>query len=106
MTCQWCLNYRRRGGAAKCVRPGGDGKIIPQGGHNTDCAHFNARKSCTTCEHRCTPDEKTDRIGDDGRCPMWNLRRLESWGGYRKTPDWRSRVAASTQKQQKGEQQS
>lgn len=101
MTCQWCVHYRRRRGGITCVRPGGDGKVVPKNKGNINCPCFDARKSCTTCEHRCSIDEKMARIDESGKCSSWNLRKIESWGGYRKVPGWRARAVISKQKQEK-----
>jgi hypothetical protein len=97
MTCQWCVDYRRRGGSSVCVRPGGDGQVIPRKGGPAPCKHFRPRRSCTTCALRCSPEDKASLAGASG-CQRWTLREVESWGGYRRTPDWRARKNGLTPK--------
>jgi len=84
MTCQWCKNYRRRRGFSKCWYPNPDGTYILKDAKGADkCDKFDPRKSCTTCEHRCLPDEKAANIEDSEVCQKWTLRKLTTWGGRR-----------------------
>ena len=70
----------------KCVRKGGDGRIVPSaGGGKSVCAWFEARRSCTTCEHRCSIEERGEFLGRSAGCGKWELRRLGSWGGARRS---------------------
>ena len=103
MTCQWCIHYRRRKGKVRCVSPDTDGEVIPGTDRCASRACFVPRKSCTTCKHRCDPEEKLDRMGD-GACATWSLRDTETWGGYRKVPGWRKKFCSANKNQTKGKQ--
>lgn len=35
--------------------------------------------------------ERSVRMGMDGNCSMWSMRQVESWGGNRRWPGWRSK---------------
>lgn len=85
MTCQWCKNYRRRDGKSKCWYPFDDGlsRLIDVKGAD-GCDKFDPRRSCTTCEHRCSGEEKSSNMGCPGGCQKWNLRKLTTWGGSRR----------------------
>lgn len=85
MTCQWCKNYRRRDGISKCLFPSEDGqrKLVDIKGADA-CDKFDPRRSCTTCEYRCPPEEKGANMQCDGGCSKWILRHLTTWGGVRK----------------------
>lgn len=87
MTCQWCKNYRRRNGLSKCWYPFDDGLSrfidVKPGGAST-CRKFDPRRSCTTCEHRCSAEDKARNMSAEGGCPSWQLRKLSTWGGSRR----------------------
>lgn len=84
MTCQWCKNYRRRNGQPKCWFPFDDGvsRLVDVKGAD-GCLKFTPRVCCTTCEHRCPPDYRSQN-GRGGKCPKWALRALTTWGGSRR----------------------
>ena len=77
MTCQWCTYYRRRGGTSLCLARGSDLAAAL-------CDRFDPRKSCTTCNFRCGPDERERLVGNGDGCPKWELRKLSTWGGARR----------------------
>lgn len=81
MTCQWCTNFRYKDGLAVCTRPGGDGRTMSSRGGASECASFNPRVNCSTCERRCPADEKSGLIVKGRKCPKWQLRRIGKWGG-------------------------
>lgn len=84
MTCQWCLEFRRKGGRPVCAKPGRDGNTMPSsGGPSTMCEDFRPRMICTTCEYRCSPDEKSFLVTSKSKCSKWKLRELSTWGGSR-----------------------
>ena len=83
MTCQWCTYHRRRGGTSICVLPGGDGRVRDQRDRLPPCDSFIPRQSCTTCDRRCSDDEKDERILSPQGCMDWTLRKLTTWGGTR-----------------------
>lgn len=91
MTCQWCIHYRRRSGKALCANPATGGKVIRKRRTKRSCPFFFCRQICTTCQHRCTPMERSVRMGTNGNCSMWNMREIETWGGNRRWPGWRSK---------------
>lgn len=106
MTCQWCIHYRRRGGISLCLAPDGDGKVVPVGIKDLACAKFKARKSCTTCEYRCSQEEKGELMFAPGGCPKWVLRALSTWGGarrFRRCQQNEVSVTQTTQKETKKE---
>lgn len=76
------MNFRRKNGAPVCVRPGGDGRTLPStGGESSQCEKFSPRRSCTTCEYRCSPEDKYERVGSGRKCQKWKLRAISTWGG-------------------------
>ena len=66
-----------------CFAPNKDGLKIPSKISGLACERFDARRSCTTCEHRCPPDVRETSGSEPDGCPRWELRRLSTWGGYR-----------------------
>lgn len=84
MTCQWCIKYRRRDGRSLCLTETEDGEPVLKPIQGLACGKFDPRKSCTTCEHRCSPDERETLLFMDGGCPKWELRNLTTWGGRRR----------------------
>lgn len=84
MTCQWCKNYRRRDGKAMCRCADGKVRPVPPEVRADTCGRFDARRSCTTCGHRCSSEERGERPYDEV-CPKWELRILSSWGGSRRS---------------------
>jgi len=87
MTCQWCKRYRRRDGRAACVCADGKVRVIPARVSAGTCARFDPRRTCTTCGHGCSQDDKFRRASSsDCVCPDWELRSLSSWGGNRRRP--------------------
>lgn len=105
MTCQWCIHYRRRGGISLCADPSGDGNTMPvkDGG---SCNRFVPRKNCTTCERRCSREEKASKQDEFGSCGEWTLRALSTWGG-RRAARWKNKGSSgsdSTEELKKEEQ--
>lgn len=86
MTCQWCKHYRRRGGIPLCLTVDDCGRVTPvKIGRMADgCSRFDPRKSCTTCEFRCSSDEKELNLESTEGCPKWKLKDLSTWGGNRR----------------------
>lgn len=108
MTCQWCLNFRRKAGMPICASPERDGRTIPsRGGDSVVCEHFSPRISCTTCEYRCSPEEKYFLITNKSKCPKWKLRSLSTWGGskYRGARMRISETDIPSQEEQKNEKE-
>lgn len=82
MTCQWCIYYRRRGQGI-CISPDRDGTTIPAKSRSV-CEQFEPRRNCSTCEFRCSQDDRESSGGRFGECYRWKLRSLSTWGGVRK----------------------
>lgn len=85
MTCQWCRHFRYKG-VSVCARPGGDGNTLPAKGRTSECQWFDPRRTCTTCEYRCSTEERSSLRSDSDVCPKWTLRSISKWGGSRKNP--------------------
>lgn len=96
MTCQWCIHFRYKSGASACARPGGDGKTIPAKGRSSECSWFSPRRTCTTCGHRCDPDEREALCADGRTCDKWILRSISKWGGCRRSQSSRTSEDSST----------
>jgi len=84
MTCQWCTHYRRRDGKSLCLTKTDDGKVVLSEIKGLSCEKFDPRKSCTTCEHRCSYEEREKLLFAEGGCNRWALRNLTTWGGPRR----------------------
>ena len=84
MTCQWCINYRRRDGKVMCRNDDGTIRGIPPEVRPERCPRFDPRRICTTCGHGCSQNDKATRPFGD--CPKWELRVLSTWGGNRRWP--------------------
>ena len=84
MTCQWCTYYRRRGGKSLCLAPERAGKQGTSDIEGGTCRLFSPRKTCTSCEHRCSGSDKDALMSTGEACPRWELRKLSSWGGNRR----------------------
>ena len=85
MTCQWCIHYRRRGGKSLCLSPeraDGHGAADIENG---TCRLFSPRRTCTSCDHRCSGEERDRLRFANETCPRWKLRELSSWGGDRRS---------------------
>ena len=83
MTCQWCIYFRYKHKESVCVRPGGDGRTMPSKGRTHDCTCFSPRHNCTTCEYRCSLEERKSLGGDGRMCGRWTIRKISKWGGKR-----------------------
>lgn len=86
MTCQWCVKYRRRNGVSMCLKKDDKGNAVLVPIKGLACEDFTPRRSCTTCEHRCPPEDRERLLMDDDGCKMWELRKLSTWGGSRRYP--------------------
>lgn len=84
MTCQWCTHYRRRDGKPMCLTEIDGGKVVLSDIKGLACEKFSPRKSCTTCEHRCSYEDREKLLLADGGCNRWALRNLSTWGGARR----------------------
>ena len=83
MTCQWCIRYRRRDGKSLCLRKTETGETVLTDIKGLACEKFIPRRSCTTCEHRCSYEEREGLLFAEGGCQKWQLRNLTTWGGPR-----------------------
>ena len=88
MTCQWCIHYRRRAGVSICFAPDKDGNVTPVRIKGPICERFSARRCCSTCEHRCSQEERDECLGSPNGCQKWELRKLSTWGGPRRNKKW------------------
>ena len=66
-----------------CAAPDAEGNMSLVRIKSLACERFEARRSCTTCEHRCSLEERGSRMDSEGCCNFWKLRALSSWGGHR-----------------------
>ena len=72
-----------------CFSPDSDdGVAHPIKERGAECSRFSPRKTCTTCDRRCSQEEKDERVGPYGGCAMWKLRSLSTWGGRRRSARW------------------
>ena len=84
MTCQWCINYRRRDGVSMCLKKKETGEVVLSPIKGLACKDFVPRRSCTTCEHRCSYEDREKLLLEEGGCKAWELRNLSTWGGQRR----------------------
>ena len=84
MTCQWCTRYRRRDGKSMCLTKKDDGTIVLSEIKGLACEKFSPRKSCTTCGHRCSYEDREKLLFAEDGCNRWKLRDITTWGGSRR----------------------